>query len=133
MAKKRGNNKSEAKRVFVKTDYASIEDETIVRVEKTLSTINDFLSKWDASAIKPEAMAQQVVRIKRFYDALSSWQVETSKLRGSGAGLKPGLRKDEVKGGRKGTVGSFYLGSRSGEQSRIKRLQEFVMICRAYF
>ncbi|MCI0504245.1 hypothetical protein L0Y65_06075 [Candidatus Micrarchaeota archaeon] len=91
------------KKVPVRTDSASVEDETIRRVNKTLTSIEDFLARWDAAKTKPDDMFPGVVKMRQFRDALSLWQREAVKAKG---------RKDE--------------------ESRIKRLKDFVLICRMY-
>ncbi len=87
----------------VKTDIASVEDETMKRVNHTITTIEDFLAKWDASKIKPDDMFPQILKIRQFHDALSGWQRDALKARG-----------------------------KEGEGGRIKRLRDFVLICRTY-
>ncbi|MFH1520974.1 MAG: hypothetical protein ABID61_04980 [Candidatus Micrarchaeota archaeon] len=105
MAKKKNAIKARPTKISkipVRTDIASIEAETIKRVGKTLSTLEIFLSKWDASETKPDGMFPQVVKIKKFYHALTSWQKEV-------AGSK-----------------------NANDETRTKRLQDFVFICKNY-
>lgn len=89
--------------VPMKTDPVSVEEETIRRVEHTLSTISAFLSRWDASGFKPADMYPHITKMKRFKEALQVWQKEA--IRGKG---------------------------RPDEGARIGRLRNFVLICRAY-
>ncbi len=90
-------------RVPVKTDVVSVEEETIRRVGRTMASIEEFLAKWDASAVKPDDLFPHVVRIRQFYDALSGWQKEA---------LKDKMKKDQ--------------------DAIVRRLRDFVLICRTY-
>jgi hypothetical protein len=84
-------------------DSASVEKQTIERVERTIATLERFLSRWEESAKKPAVMIPQVAKIKRFHDALGAWQKQASRAR----------RQDD-------------------EALRINRLRDFVLICRMY-
>ena len=95
--------KKSAKGIPVKTDPASVEKETIERVSHTLAKIGNFLARWDASDIKPTNMLPEVVKIRRFRDALLNWQRIAMRARG------------EV-----------------DEESRMRRLHDFVLICDSY-
>ncbi len=86
-----------------RTDPVSVEEETIRRVDRTLGTIGDFLARWSSSGLKPESMYPHVQRIKRFQQALTSWQREAVRAR-----------------------------SRADDEARMKRLRDFVLICRTY-
>lgn len=105
MAKRRPIPKAKifSKDIPVRTDPASVEEETIRRVDRTLSTIGDFIIKWDSSGLKPENMYPHVQKIKRFQDALTTWQKEAVKAR-----------------------------SKADDETRMKRLRDFVLICRTY-
>ncbi|MBD3210606.1 hypothetical protein GF318_04470 [Candidatus Micrarchaeota archaeon] len=103
MAKKKPSEKSSKKKVPKKTDIASVEKETIERVNRTISSIEEFLAKWEASKIKPDVMLPQVERIREFREALEKWE------------------KKAVKGQTK-----------KNEKARLKRLHDFVTICRTY-
>jgi hypothetical protein len=94
---------SGVKRIPEKSDMSFVEEETIQRVDRTISTIEGFLARWDGSRLKPDDMFPQVVKIKRFHDALLSWQKEAVRSRG---------KEDDA--------------------ARMKRLQDFVLICRTY-
>lgn len=98
-----GISKKDVAGIPVRTDPVSVEEETIRRVDKTLGAIGDFLSRWDSSGLKPESMYPHVQRMKRFKEALVGWQKEAVKAR-----------------------------SRADEESRMKRLRDFVLICRTY-
>jgi hypothetical protein len=87
----------------MRMDSASIEEQTVQRVNRTMATMEGFLSRWDASAKKPEAILPQVAKIRRFHEALSGWRRMSLREKGS---------KDET--------------------GRIRRLRDFVMICRAF-
>jgi hypothetical protein len=83
-----------------KMDVASIEAETIKRVAKTISTFENFLTKWDASKTKPSVMYQHVLKIRKFHHALTVWQKTAGK--------------------------------KADDETRTRRLQNFVFICRSY-
>jgi hypothetical protein len=91
------------RRIPDKRNMTSVEETTISRVDRTISTIEEFLARWDASKIKPDDMFPQVVKIKRFKDALLAWQKEAVRARG-----------------------------KADDESRMKRLRDFVLICRTY-
>ena len=80
----------------------SVEKETMKRVEKTLETINEFLSRWD-EASAPDDLIPQIVKIRKFYDALSNWKKEAIRTKG--------IEDDD---------------------SRMRRLREFVLLCQTY-
>jgi len=84
-------------------DSASIEEQTLERVDRTLATIDNFLSRWDSARNRPDAMFPEIVKIRRFKEALSAWQRLSLKAK----------KKDD-------------------EENRIRRLRDFVMICRTY-
>jgi len=90
-------------KVPTKVDSAALEDQTIMKVDRTLDTIGDFLSKWEAAREKPSGMIPEIVKVRRFHEALGAW------------------KKDAVKAKGKGT-----------EQARLRRLRDFVIICRTY-
>ena len=66
-----------------KIDFPSIEKEAISRADRTLSTIETFLARWDATKQKPQYMNQEVIRIKQFYTSLIAWQKSTLKVQKS--------------------------------------------------
>lgn len=103
MAKKKPSKKKSGKGVPKKTDTASVEKETIERANRTITAIEQFLAKWDASNIKPEIMLPQVEKVKKFHNELAKWE------------------KRAVKAQKKST-----------DKARLKRLHEFVVICRNY-
>lgn len=92
-----------AKRVPVKNDIDSVEEETIKRVNHTLTTIETFLAKWDHSKSRPDDLIPQIAKIRQFHDVLSRWQAEAVKGKG-----------------------------RNSEETKVKRLRDFVLICRTY-
>ena len=102
MAKGKNPKKATAG-IPVKADTVSIEKETIQRIGRTLATIEDFLAKWDESDLKPDKMLPQVAKIRQFHDALVVWQ------------------KNAILSQEKGN-----------EESRLKRLHDFVNICNSY-
>ena len=104
MAKKKVAMKARPTKVSVqmKTDVVSVEAETIKRVDKTISTLEVFLSKWDASKLKPDHLFPHVIKIRKFYQVLQRWQKEATT-------------KKKV-----------------DEATRARRLREFVFICKTY-
>jgi hypothetical protein len=96
-------NKANPKNVPIRTDSAALEEQTISRVERTIRTIGDFLAKWDSSEIKSDSMFPEVVKIRKFHDLLSAWQNDALGARGKG-----------------------------DEKSRVKRLRDFVVLCKMY-
>jgi hypothetical protein len=99
--KKKG--KSTKRKVPVKTDISSVEEDTIKRANHTITAIEDFLARWDASGIRQEIMVPEVERVKSFHKELVKWQ-------------KKALKEH----------------SKSTDKARLKRLHDFVMICRNY-
>jgi len=102
MAKKKPSKKTDRKKVPVKTDISSVEKETIKRAGRTITSIEKFLAKWDASKIKNDAMEPQIEKIRRFHGELLKWQKSALK------------------------------GQRDKDGERLRRLQDFVIICRNY-
>lgn len=91
------------KNVPVRTDSAALEEQTISRVERTIRTLGEFLARWDSSESKPDSMFPEVVKIRKFHDLLSEWQKDAVSSRGKG-----------------------------DEKSRVKRLRDFVVLCKMY-
>ena len=87
---------------MTKKSINSVEEETMKRVAKTLSTINEFLNKWD-EASAPDDLIPQIVKIRKFRDALSSWKEQALKTKG-----------------------------KEPDETMMRRLQEFVLICQTY-
>ena len=85
------------------SDILNVEEDTITRVNKTMKSLEEFLAIWDSSKLKAEEMLPQVAKIKEFHEVLSRWQ-----------------RNAVVNKGRGTTA------------ERIRRLEEFVGICRSY-
>lgn len=96
-------SKKSAKGIPVRADAASVEKETIRRVDRTIATIGKFLAKWDDSDIKPRNMLPEIVKIRKFQDALMNWQRIAVRAQGGG-----------------------------DEESRMRRLHDFVVICDSY-
>jgi hypothetical protein len=99
---KKKSGRAEVGGVPVRMDSASIEEQTLERVDRTMANIEDFLSRWEAVR-KPDALFPQVAKIRRFRDALGAWR--RMALRGRG-------KKDD--------------------EARMHRLRDFVLICRTY-
>lgn len=94
---------SARKAVRARVDVGAVEDETIRRVSRTISTVEDFLAKWDAASLKPDSMFPHVARIRKFHGELVGWQRAALKAKG-----------------------------REGEESQIRRLHDFVVLCQTY-
>lgn len=111
MAKKKPLNRKSVKKkgkagsikVPVKTDISSVEADTIQRANHTITAIEDFLARWDASQIKEEMLVPEVEKVKGFQKELVKWQKRAVKEHG-----------------------------KSTDRARLKRLHDFVMICRNY-
>jgi len=108
MVKKRPATKARIGRkdvasIPMRTDAVSVEEETVRRVERTLTAISTFLSRWDSSGFKPADMYPHITRMKRFREELQAWQKEAVRAK-----------------------------SRQDEGARIERLRNFVLICRTY-
>lgn len=95
--------KGNPKNVPVRTDSAALEEQTIARVDRTIKALEEFLGKWDSSESKPDSMFPEVVKIRKFRDLLGQWQKEALSARGKG-----------------------------DEKSRVKRLRDFVVLCKMY-
>jgi hypothetical protein len=89
-----------AGRIPVRMDSASIEEQTLERVDRTMATIENFLSRLDAGGSR---MVPQIAKIRRFHEALGAWRRAALKTRKKG-----------------------------DDEDRIRRLRDFVMICRTY-
>ena len=87
----------------VRTDVSSVEAETIKRVNQTIISIEKFLAKWESSKIRNDLLIPQIGKIKKFHTELLKWQKEAVK----------GKDKDS-------------------ERDTLKRLHDFVIICRNY-
>jgi hypothetical protein len=79
------SRKETAKKVPIKTDIASVEEETMKRTDKTIATIEAFLERWDTARMKPDDMFPQIAKIRQFHDALVEWQKEALKSKGKTA------------------------------------------------
>ena len=85
----------------VRMDSASIEEQTLERVNRTMATIENFLSRIDTSG--NGRVLPQIARIRKFHEALGAWQRSALRARKKG-----------------------------DDEARIRRLRDFVMICRTY-
>jgi len=85
------------------SDISTIEEETLNRVNKTMRSIEGFLARWNASKVKAGEMIPEVAKIKEFHKALTEWQRKALANRGKGS-----------------------------REDRMKRLEDFVLICRSY-
>jgi len=55
-------------------DVEAAENETIRRVNKTLSAIEKAVASWDASKEKPINLRLKIMHLKRFHSRLSKWE-----------------------------------------------------------
>ncbi len=53
-----------------------LEMETLAKVSRTLSTIENAISLFDASEEKPEELKQRVSKLRIFHEKLSRWEKE---------------------------------------------------------
>ena len=102
-SKSHGVPKKAAGKVPVRTSTAAVEEQTIARVERTIRTLDEFLAKWDGAKVKPDELFPQVMKIRQFHEALTSWQRDALKAK-----------------------------KQTDEEGRMKRLRDFVLICRMY-
>jgi hypothetical protein len=104
MSKKKRSPKKKSKRSIPRRlDLNSVEDDTLKRVSRTLKTIESFLSRWDSSNAKADDLLPQIMKIRKFHDALATWQNDAMKSKGS-----------------------------DDEETRMRRLRDFVLICQTY-
>lgn len=101
---RKAEKKAIASKIPRRADTLSLEEETIRRSTRTLATLEGFLTRWDSSRVKPQGMAPEINRIKRFYEGLSRWQKSALKAR---------TRKED-------------------DKARVRRLRDFVLLCRSY-
>jgi len=83
-------------------DSASVEAETIKRVTKTISTLENFLTKWDRAKLKPKEMYPHVTKIRKFHTELVAWRKKASSSKNV------------------------------DEEMRARRLRNFIFICKTY-
>ena len=60
---------------------ASVEKETVKRVDSTLKQIEKFLEKWESSEARPDEMLAEISRLRQFRDALLQWKKDARKSR----------------------------------------------------
>ncbi|MBI5223601.1 hypothetical protein HY990_04210 [Candidatus Micrarchaeota archaeon] len=84
-------------------DFFALEEQALMKADKTIIAIEKFLATWDSSKVKPPTILPQVQKIKSFYASLLSWQKESLKSR---------AKKDPI--------------------SSQKRLRSFVSLCKSY-
>jgi len=61
---------------------ASVEKETVKRVDVTLRQIEKFLQKWESAKIRPGDMLPDIKRLVQFRDALQQWKKDAGKSKG---------------------------------------------------
>lgn len=87
-----------------KDNIDEMENETINRVNKTLSALEVAISTWEASKEKSEDLKPKYMRYIWFHDALTQWE------------------RDML----------INRGKERAYEDRMARLQEFASICNAY-
>jgi len=92
-----------ARKIPMKTDFKSLENEALKRVDHTLLVMTAFLARWGSLRDKPSGVIPQIARIRKFQSELSSWRKETVRMFGM-----------------------------DDNDARIRRMQQFVDICRSY-
>ncbi|MBI5046251.1 hypothetical protein HZC07_00780 [Candidatus Micrarchaeota archaeon] len=90
--------------VITPENIGDVEKETLKRVNKTISTLENAIESWNALKQKPKTLEQKFIKHKQFYEQLAKWETKT---------LKDMRKKDDF-------------------DSRIHGLQDFVNICYAY-
>jgi len=103
MARKKSSSGKAAGKIPRKLDLNSVEKETLKRVERTLTILEDFLAKWNNAGTAPDDMFPQIMKIKKFRDALANWKQDAMEA-----------KSDE------------------SYESRMRRLRDFVLICQTY-
>ena len=91
------------RKVPVKTDTAAMEEQTIERAGRTIRALEEFLGRWDSADSRPDGMFPQVMRIRQFCMMLKSWYNDALAGKGNG-----------------------------DEESRMRRLRDFVLLCSTY-
>lgn len=66
---------------MARRNRASVEKETVKRVDQTIKKIEKFLKKWDDSEAKPDQMLPEIGRLKEFRQALLKWKKDAGKSR----------------------------------------------------
>jgi len=89
--------------VVNKQNIGQIEDETIHRVTKTLSSLEVAISTWDASKEKPIDLKLKYMKYRWLHEALSGWERKVLTNKG-----------------------------KANYPTRMGHLQEFVTICNSY-
>ncbi|MEW6036635.1 MAG: hypothetical protein AB1529_08550 [Candidatus Micrarchaeota archaeon] len=84
-------------------DLRKIEDETIERVNKTVSALESAIASWDAAGTKPAELKAKFSKYRLVHEVLTRWQSKAMKSRG-----------------------------KSDVDERLGVLWEFVDICRIY-
>lgn len=102
-AKGRPTKEKKVKKVPRRLDIDSVEEDTMKRVGHTLKIIEGFLAKWDAAKARPEDLLPQIMKIRKFHDALQTWQRDAVRTRG-----------------------------KEDDDARMRRLRDFVLICQTY-
>ena len=90
--------------VITRDNVDRIEQETIEKVNHTITVLESSIAAWESSKEKPADLAPSFERYRKFRDALADW---------AGKALKAKGKKEEF-------------------EDKMKRLREFVDICHAY-
>ncbi len=85
------------------SDLRKIEDETIEKVNRTVSALESAIASWNAAGMKPDELKGRFSRYRLVHEVLTRWQSKAMKSRG-----------------------------KSDMDERVGVLWEFVDICRTY-
>lgn len=58
-----------------------VENETIERVNKTISVLENSIAIWDAAKEKPAELQEEFDRFKKFYSALTQWETKALRIK----------------------------------------------------
>lgn len=59
---------------YTASDIEELEKLTLEKANRALSSIENALAVWEASAEKPEELKPRINRLRYFYQALSAWE-----------------------------------------------------------
>jgi len=110
MPKKKGSRKKSKKKTkpalqkVTRENIDLIQNETVKKVSKTLSSLEVAIADWDISEEKPEELKQKFKRYKWLHTSLSEWEKKTLKA----------------------------IGKKDKYETKLQRINEFVKICNAY-
>lgn len=65
-----------------KSNIEQVENETIDKVNKTITVLEGAMATWEASKEKPRGLEEKFTRYKKFLEALTEWETKALKARG---------------------------------------------------